>query len=212
MCKFVLFLSSLTMDIIIFIYFIYLYKNTKKDIFQEPFEEGEKDQLFFLDLNTTINELKCELNEYVIMNPSVEKLGDVFDLNIKSIHKDLIILFAINIILFTMSILYLTFFYFCQNKENTIFFVSLFFLILITTLSICQIIFIIRAIFSFFTGDTYRFVKFLSCPNVNKEGFTKYLFAEKLYKDFKFFIIVNIINSFLSKFNTNGNVGGKENS
>ena len=212
MCYLVKFLSSLTMDILIFIYFIYLYKDTKKDIFQKPFEEGEKEELFILDLNTTIIDRKCELNEYVIMNPSAEKLGDVFDLNINSIHKDIIILLIINIIIFITTILFLILFYICRNKEKTIIFLTFFYAILIFALSICHIVFIIRAIFSFYTGDTYRFVKFLSCPNANKEGFNKYLYAEKLYKDFKFFIIINIVSFFLRQFNTNGENDEKDNS
>ena len=58
----------------------------------------------------------------------------------------------------------------------------------------CHIIFSILLLVAYYNGDTYRFVEFLSCKNVNREEFSNYLVAEKLKKDFTIFVILNIIN------------------
>ena len=57
-------------------------------------------------------------------------------------------------------------------------------------------------VLSFYKGDTQRFVDYLSCANVNREEFGNYLFAEKLNKDVKIFIILNLISLFLN-YNSN---------
>ena len=65
-------------------------------------------------------------------------------------------------------------------------------------------------ILSFYKGDTHKFTEFLSCANVNREEFGNYLFAEKLNKDFKIFIILNLICLFMA-YNSNKNKNKKKN-
>ena len=50
----------------------------------------------------------------------------------------------------------------------------------------------------FYKGDTHNFIEYLNCANVNREEFSSYLFAEKLYKDFKVFIVLNVISLFIN--------------
>ena len=63
---------------------------------------------------------------------------------------------------------------------------------------ICNLVTTILFFLSYYNGDTYRFVEFLSCKNVNKNEFGNYLFAEKLKKHFTVFVVLNIINLFIN--------------
>ena len=188
-------LIGLILNIIGLIYFFFIISDTKKDLIQKPFEVGEKDSFFKSDLNDKIIDRKCELTQYLINNPKVEKLGDAFDLNMKSIHSTIVIIAIINaslIVIYIVSNILIIY----SEKEKAL---ALFFIVgfLALALSICHLIFSIRLILSFYTGDTHRFIKFLSCENVNKDSFNKYLYVEKFEKDFKFFIIINIITQFI---------------
>ena len=70
---------------------VYLFKinaDTKIDAFQQPFKPGEKDKFFTFYTNITSADIgmNCELYGEAILNSKVNKLGDVFYLNIENIH------------------------------------------------------------------------------------------------------------------------------
>ena len=53
------------------------------------------------------------------MNPDIEKLSDVFDLNIKSIHTTIIILAILFIVLIVLIFIFSILAYIILKKENT---------------------------------------------------------------------------------------------
>ena len=65
-------------------------------------------------------------------------------------------------------------------------------------LYIANFIITVLLVLSFYKGDTYRFLDFLSCKNVNKDEFGDYLYARKIKNDFIIFIILDIISSLIN--------------
>ena len=69
---------------------IKIFNNTKIDVFKQKFKFEEKNN-FFLNLAPNSLEmlvcpLRCKKYKDIIMQPKVEKLGDVFKLKINYIH------------------------------------------------------------------------------------------------------------------------------
>jgi hypothetical protein len=193
---------------------VYLFKirnDTALDAFQETFETGKKAKFFYSTNSTSSVQpftigVKCELYQDIIMNEKVTKLGDFFDLNIRSIHSKstyLIIISVLSLCFLILSFLGL----FLFNKTNSIVVICLTCIVVLANvaLGILNFIIMIFLLLSFYNGDTYRFVEFLNCKNVNKDEFTPYLFAEKLKKDFTTFVILNAISLFMN-YNTNSSM------
>ena len=65
-------------------------------------------------------------------------------------------------------------------------------------LYLANFIITILLVVDFYKGDTYRFLDFLECKNVNKDELNNYLFAKKLKNDFIIFIILNIVSSMMN--------------
>jgi hypothetical protein len=203
---------GLLISIIAMIYLFKIRSDTNNNIFQQIIEPSMKEK-FFYSINTTpaVNpaevSIKCELYQNAIMNPKLNKLGDLFDLNIEDIHSkaNLLLLFAI---LAVISMLLTVFSLVLLEKIQSYFYICLIIILAfgIMVLGFSNLVLTILFFFSFYNGDTNKFVEFLSCKNVNRNEFSDYLFAEKLKKDFTIFVIFNIINSLInSKMNQNKN-------
>ena len=203
---------GLLISIIAMIYLFKIRSDTNNNIFQQIIEPSMKEK-FFYSTNTTpaVNpaevSIKCELYQNAIMNPKLTKLGDLFDLNIEDIHSkaNLLLLFAI---LAIISMLLTVFSLVLLEKMQSYFYICLIIILAfgIMVLGFSNLVLTILFFFSFYNGDTNKFVEFLSCKNVNRNEFSDYLFAEKLKKDFTIFVIFNIINSLInSKMNQNKN-------
>ena len=203
---------GLLISIIAMIYLFKIRSDTNNNIFQQILEPSTKEK-FFYSINTTpaVNpaevSIKCELYQNAIMNPKLTKLGDLFDLNIEDIHSkaNLLLLFAI---LAIISMLLTVFSLVLLEKIQSYFYICLIIILAfgIMVLGFSNLVLTILFFFSFYNGDTNKFVEFLSCKNVNRNEFSDYLFAEKLKKDFTIFVIFNIINSLInSKMNQNKN-------
>ena len=203
---------GLLISIIAMIYLFKIRSDTNNNIFQQTIEPSMKEK-FFYSINTTpaVNpaevSIKCELYQNAIMNPKLTKLGDLFDLNIEDIHSkaNLLLLFAI---LAIISMLLTVFSLVLLEKMQSYFYICLIIILAfgIMVLGFSNLVLTILFFFSFYNGDTNKFVEFLSCKNVNRNEFSDYLFAEKLKKDFTIFVIFNIINSLInSKMNQNKN-------
>ena len=203
---------GLLISIIAMIYLFKIRSDTNNNIFQQIIEPSMKEK-FFHSINTTpaVNpaevSIKCELYQNAIMNPKLTKLGDLFDLNIEDIHSkaNLLLLFAI---LAIISMLLTVFSLVLLEKMQSYFYICLIIILAfgIMVLGFSNLVLTILFFFSFYNGDTNKFVEFLSCKNVNRNEFSDYLFAEKLKKDFTIFVIFNIINSLInSKMNQNKN-------
>ena len=193
--------------------FVYLFKiraDTKEDTFQQSIDIGKKDKLFYTQTTPFINPsdigLKCELYQLAIMNPKVNKLNYVFDLNIENIHNKtnlLIIIFVLVIVFLFLPLFWLLLYY----KTKSFIAICLIFITIFINyiLYLVNIILTFLLVYDYYKADTNKFVDFLSCRNVNKNEFDKYLYAKKLKKDFTIFIILNIIGS-LMNYNTNKKV------
>ena len=203
---------GLLISIIAMIYLFKIRSDTNNNIFQQIIEPSMKEKFFYL-INTTpaVNpaevSIKCELYQNAIMNPKLTKLGDLFDLNIEDIHSkaNLLLLFAI---LAIISMLLTVFSLVLLEKMQSYFYICLIIILAfgIMVLGFSNLVLTILFFFSFYNGDTNKFVEFLSCKNVNRNEFSDYLLAEKLKKDFTIFVIFNIINSLInSKMNQNKN-------
>ena len=192
---------GLGLSIATLVYLFNIRADTQVDTFQQPFQPGQKDKLytFFSNITSADIGIKCELYEEAILSPKVKKLGDVFYLNIESIHTkstQLLILYIVVIVALFLTILSM----YCLEATQS--FSALCFACLIIlgnfALLILNFVLSVLMVLSFYEGDTQRFVDYLSCANVNREEFRNYLFAEKLNKDFKIFIILNLISLFLN--------------
>ena len=196
--------------------FVYLFKlrsDTKVDTFQQPFQPGQKEKLFTFYSNITSANIgiKCELYERAILNPKVNKLGDVFYLNIESIHSkinQILILYIIMIVVLFLTVLSM----YCLEVTESFGALCFAFLMIFGNFALLILNFVLSVlmVLSFYKGDTHKFTEFLSCANVNREEFGNYLFAEKLNKDFKIFIILNLICLFMA-YNSNKNKNKKKN-
>ena len=198
-------LCGLFISIGALVYLIKIRSDTKVDTFQQPFQPGQKDKLFTFYSNITSANIgiKCELYEEAILNPKVNKLGDVFYLNIESIHTkstQLLILYIVVIVVLFLTILSM----YCLEATQSVGALCFACLIILGNFALLILNFVLSVlmVLSFYKGDTHRFIEYLSCANVNREEFGNYLFAEKLNKDFKIFIILNLISLFLN-YNSN---------
>ena len=208
---------GLVISICVLVYLFKIRSDTKEDLFQQPIDPALKGK-FFYSTNTTpaINPaevgIKCELYQEVIMNPKVTKLGDFFNLNIESIHSKANMLLLIGILAIIMLLLTIVALFFLEQTKSLLFiFLTCILSLGNVALIICNLVVSILFFLSYYNGDTYRFVEFLSCKNVNKSEFGNYLFAEKLKTHFTVFVVLNIINLYMnSKVNTTANSNNQQ--
>ena len=186
--------------------FIYLFKirsNTKEDLFQQQFELGKKEKLFYnMNLSSialTDKLIKCELYQEAIMNPKVNKLGIIFNLNNKNIYKRTTQLIIVFIFFFVFLTLHLLMLYFYAKTKSAFVFVFAYIILLAKfVLFFVNFIITIFLVVDFYKGDTYRFLDFLECKNLNKDEFSNYLYVKKLKNYFIIFVILNIISSMMN--------------
>ena len=208
---------GLVISICVLVYLFKIRSDTKEDLFQQPIDHALKAKFFYSTNTTTaINPaevgIKCELYQEVIMNPKVTKLGDFFNLNIESIHSKANMLLLIGILAIIMLLLTIVALFFLEQTKSLLFiFLTCILSLGNVALIICNLVVSILFFLSYYNGDTYRFVEFLSCKNVNKSEFGNYLFAEKLKTHFTVFVILNIINLYMnSKVNTTANSNNQQ--
>ena len=205
MCKLLLKVINFTCAILSIIYLLHVYYDTYLDTSLFTFNPGEKEN-FFIDLQQNQNQFlvydkRCQLYEQKIMNPNVKRLGDIFDFNFPGIHRRSAIL--IGIFIFVILFLSFTFIY------------AIFIACIPASAPICTIILLISVIgvflgtivnffvfifllISYYSGDTITYYDFLSCRNVNYNGFNRYRNIEYLKGDFKKFMIFQILNIILN--------------
>ena len=207
MCSRIIPLFGFIISICSIIYLFKLRSDTKEDLFQQQIEIGKKEKFFYqMNLSSialTDKLIKCELYQEAIMNPKVNKLGVIFNLNIENIHKratQLIIIFILVIVFLFLPLLML--YLYAKTKSAVIFVLAYIILLANFVLYFVNFIITIFLVVDFYKGDTYRFLDFLECKNVNKDELNNYLFAKKLKNDFIIFIILNIV-SFMMNYKSN---------
>lgn len=149
---------------------------------------------------------KCNEVRNKIINENI-KLKDIFKLKTNSIKSTSNALLAFNILIFLFSALYIFILYDTWEKKNDEIFCSCFGTMIYSFFYyIINLIFLIIdiALFSsacqkFNSDDSKNFVKFLECPNINKDGFSKYSILQNLpthfilFKIFQTFFILFIL-------------------
>ena len=203
MCSRIIPLFGFIISICSIIYLFKLRSDTKEDLFQQQIEIGKNEKFFYqMNLSSialTDKLIKCELYQEAIMNPKVNKLGVIFNLNIENIHKratQLIIIFILVIVFLFLPLLML--YLYAKTKSAVIFVLAYIILLANFVLYFVNFIITIFLVVDFYKGDTYRFLDFLECKNVNKDELNNYLFAKKLKNDFIIFIILNIVSSMMN--------------
>ena len=200
MCNYIKSIISIALTILVFISIFQILSDTKNDLFQQPFSPGEKDIMFYTPkTNPLINyfdiSIKCEMYQNTTMNPKVIRMGDVFNLNIKLIHDKMTSLLIVVI----LSFVFLVFYFICMIisvKSQSLSLVCLSCIMIIASVcfSIANFVLLYRVIMVFYKSDMNQFMEFLKCKNVNRDAFSKYLYAENLYNHFTKFVIVSIIH------------------
>ena len=205
MCKGLLNIINTIATIIAFVYLFKIYNDTKIDVFQKNIEIGEKEN-YFIDPAQNPNQLlkyepKCQAYEKMIMNPTTQKLGDVFKINMETINRRIFFILIVNILIiaFFLFIILEGILLFILPGIAACFAIVLvpFSIALFVGLILSNIIFIVL-IYSYYSSDTNAYNDFLTCKNVNYDGFSKYRVIEKFKYDFKIFMIFNIVSMLLS--------------
>ena len=205
MCKSILHLVNVIATITAFVYLIKIYYDTKIDVFQQKIVVGEKEN-YFIDPAQNPNQLlkyepQCQIYEKKIMEPNTQKLGDVFKLNMGIVHTRIAIILFINISILIFLLIFILAIVLIKliPTIGTIFgiFILVFSIVMYIAMIVSNIIFILL-IYSYYSGDTNTYNNFLSCKNVNYDGFSRYRIVEKFRYDFKYFMIFNIISLILN--------------
>ena len=191
---------SFITSVLSLIYLFIIYNETKIDVFQQPFYPGEKQGYFKENVNMNPRfgyDQQCMKYQEVIMNPSTNKLGDVFNLNFESIHNKSFYIIIINLFIISFYIFLIIAFIIiscspiCAKLLSCI---ILFLSLAILFLMILVTILFVILLFSYYNGDTYSYYSFLKCKNVNYGGFSRYRVVEAFKSDFKLFMIFTIIS------------------
>lgn len=220
MCNYIKSFISLAITVIVLVSLFSIRSDTATNPFAKQFEPGEKEHFFYdpktnpLILQSEIG-IKCQMYQNTIMEPSVTKLGDVFNLDIEIIHDKINSLIIIAII----SFVFLIFYFVClviSMKTQSLTLICLSCIMIIASLgfAIANFVLLYKLIVTYYYSDMNQFIEFLQCKNVIREGFSKYLFAENLHKHIATFIIYSIIQivwNLSTNQNTNSNTQTRNN-
>ena len=189
----------------LFLYIIYI--DTKIDPFQQQLGFQEKKNFFLLlphESKKILKDNQCDKLVRLIVDPKTKKLGDVFESNIDSIHICAYIMILVFYYIFIVLFLFYLFYFFRSfNLLNNPFVATLYITLskiykcIGIQISVFYIIILIYMIYLFYSGDINTYCDFLSCENINREGFFRYVFVEKIKSEFIYFLIPNIITSML---------------
>ena len=171
-------------------YLFRVYKDTNTDPFKENFGYEEKKHYFkyLMDYEDymTSREFNCKKFQDLILKPQTKKLEDVFKLNISLIHVSLYFMLIFLFVFLVMILLSCLCFKLMQ--------------LFIQILGVANLIIFFTAIMNFNNGNINDYYEFLSCKNVNYEGFDKYKSVEVLKKDFRYFTILYVLFLICSAF------------
>ena len=219
---FALFISNTILCFIWIASIVFISKTIKYTI-SEPFkEEIAEDKYNYFFSNDSIVSQKIILNfnlvnKRKIFNRIIDKkcinyqneimsnnktLNDIFNFNTNFIHFisiGLVVMLSINFILIIMYFLIILFSIIIPSSCFCIFITLLFWrnkiLAIYIPIFICIIIsgLLIILFIKYLKSDIKDYLYFLKCPNVNKEGFEKFLYAENLKRNLVISLILNII-------------------
>jgi len=206
---YVLYLINLVFSIIAYIYLFKVYFNTLVDPFQQYFGFEEKKNFF----NDYFKEVKpnenvdyyndCYYYQDSIMDRNTEKLSAVFQTNIGKLNMStFIMIIIVSFLILRIGLIFLVLImigitYICPACSI----ITLFCVKINKTLSTIYNIIsglygfsFFYSIYLFYSGDINTYFDFLSCKNVNYDGFEKYRSIEIVKYDFKRFMIFSFIS------------------
>ena len=206
-------LLNLLFIIFTYIYLFNVYKDSENDPSKIKFGFEEKKNFF-----KTMNKIPglqfsndCYYYQDLLMEKKIQKLDDFFKFNIESIHKGsfilLIFLFYFVLIMSINALFFLALllsFIFPNFVKIAPIILTIF--IKLTNvgkyLAFVNLISFIYLIHAYYSSDINSYINFLSCENVNVEGFKKYKSIENLKYDFTNFVILMIISLVLNIIHT----------
>ena len=198
--KLIIKIIDIILLIVLFIYINSVYNNTIINPFHLQLGFQEKKN-FFVNLSEKDFFSQCAVYTKEIKDQNTKTLGDVFELNIRKINMcALLLIFILYYRLF--SYVFLSIFAlsrnFLQSKFRRLFiFFSIIYAAIIysiTYIILFEFITFISIVYNFFSGDINNFIKFLSCKNVNYDGFDRFRIVEEIKSDFIMYFILKIIH------------------
>ena len=200
--KNVLAFINLILLIIANIYVFKVYHDTENNPFQKYFNFEEKKKLFtHINSNETPDfkiSNNCKKYQDLIMEPQTQKLGDVFKVDLAPINAGsflMIVFFTyciFHILFIFISIFLIQLFPDSAIVSPIVKLLKIFNLILKIFSPVYFFIFIIL-IYKYHSSEIDTYYEFLSCNNINLEGFDKYSSIDILKHDFKRFEVLYII-------------------
>ena len=184
--------------ILTFVYLIKVYNDTKTDPLQDNLDVEEKKKFFKYiaqyeeEMNTF--EIKCKKYQDFILESEITKLGDIFHLNIWTIHFCSYIIIFIFIFHISLTLL-VPCLKECAKATNDLIIGLLFSSLRDINLGLptANFVIIIFMINSFYNGDINTYYDFISCDNVNYDKFEKYRSVENLKINFWMFMCLQIV-------------------
>ena len=200
MCQYIRTILNIYLSLAVFFFVSLIRSKTSKNYFNEQLTQEEKNKFFYNPVTNPLIQpseigIKCQMLQNTIMDEKVTKLGDVFELNIEIIHEKTGALIGIwftsiiSIIFFNNSL-------YRALRSQSVYFICLSFCFIIIDfiLPILNYYFLYKLILAFYYSDMNQFIQFLKCENVVREGFSKYLYVEKLHYYIAFFIICSMVD------------------
>ena len=219
MSKYLASIIGFVVSLLTLYYLFKVYEDTKIDIFQKSIEPGEKEN-YFIDPVLNPNQMlkydqQCQAYQDIIMKPNTKKLGDVFNINAQTIHKNSFYIILINVfIIFFYVVLFVSLILigFSSGSIGCLAFVIFILSFAAIIIMLIGFIYFFVIIYNFYSGDTNAYISFLECKNVNYSGFNRYRIVEEFKSDFKWFMIFNIIGIVLGFLNNKRDNNSNDNS
>ena len=186
-------------------YLLKVFVDTKIDTFQQPINPREK-EMFFIDPALNTNQAlrydqQCQMYQNLIMNPNTQKLGDVFNLSIDTMHNLSFYLLIVNLIILCFYLIVIISSVIIDISPNNGY-IAIYVIFASSCITIIGMIlgFILFAfmLYYYIGSDARAYSGFLSCRNVNYPGFDKFKIVKTFNFDFIVFSTLNIISMFCS--------------
>lgn len=214
MCNFIKSSIGILLSIAVLYQILKIKSATEKNPFVQELSPEDKAKFFISpDANPLINPseigIKCRMYQNAIMDPSVTKLGDLFDLNIEQIHQKIRTLLIISILSFVFLIFSLICMLYTLKKQSVgLICLSCIMLVASIIFAVANFVLMYKLLVIFYYSDMNKFIEFLKCKNVYRDGLNDYLFVEDLHSHVGYFIAFSVIqilwNLSTSKSNDNG--------
>ena len=175
-----------------------IYVDTLVDPFRDFFLKDEKKNFFTKNYNNEKElELECSFLENMIMDPETIKLANIFNLHYLIINSSSFYLLITDIGAYGSTLLLLLLGILAKFsaffRALNLLYIDIFYWFIIAY-CILVIFYNYSLLASYYNSNTDYFFDFLKCPNVNPDGFKKYIESALVFKsDIRHYIILFFI-------------------